>query len=81
MVTVADNGTGMDQATLARVFEEFFTTKPPGKGSGIGMAVSKSLIESDGGLISVESEPGVGTTVTVQLPVVTDGVAHGLKEE
>ena len=81
VVTVTDNGTGMDKNTLARVFEEFFTTKLPGKGSGIGMAVSKSLIESDGGLISVESEPGVGTTVTVQLPVVTDGVAHGLKEE
>ena len=81
VVTVTDNGTGMDKNTLARVFEEFFTTKLPGKGSGIGMAVSKSLIESDAGLISVESEPGVGTTVTVQLPVVTDGVAHGLKEE
>ncbi len=81
VVTVTDNGTGMDKNTLARVFEEFFTTKLPGKGSGIGMAVSKSLIESDGGLIGVESEPGVGTTVTVQLPVVTDGVAYGLKEE
>ena len=74
VVSVADNGTGMDQATLARVFEEFFTTKPPGKGSGIGMAVSKSLIESDGGVISLESEPGTGTTVTVRLPVATDEV-------
>ncbi len=74
VVSVADNGTGMDQATLARVFEEFFTTKPPGKGSGIGMAVSKSLIESDGGVISLESEPGVGTTVTVRLPVAMDEV-------
>lgn len=74
LVSVADNGIGMDQATLARVFEEFFTTKPPGKGSGIGMAVSKSLIESDGGTISLESEPGVGTTVTVRLPVATDEV-------
>ena len=74
VVSVADNGTGMDQATLARVFEEFFTTKPPGKGSGIGMAVSKSLIESDGGVISLESVPGTGTTVTVRLPVATNEV-------
>ncbi len=76
VVAVADNGTGMDQATLARVFEEFFTTKPPGKGSGIGMAVSRSLIESDGGIISIESEPGAGTTVTVRLPVATDDVSQ-----
>lgn len=76
VVTVTDNGMGMSRATLARVFEEFFTTKPPGKGSGIGMAVSKSLIESDGGIISIESEPGAGTMVTVRLPVATDGVSQ-----
>lgn len=68
VVTVTDNGTGMDRATLNRVFEEYFTTKPMGKGSGIGMAVSKSLIESGGGTISIESELGIGTTVTLQLP-------------
>ena len=72
VIIVADNGTGMDKSTLGRIFEEFFTTKPPGKGSGIGMAVSKSLVESDGGMISVESEPGVGTTVMVRLPIATD---------
>ena len=72
VVTVSDNGTGMDKSTLGRIFEEFFTTKPPGKGSGIGMAVSKSLVESDGGMISVESEPGAGTTVMVRLPIATD---------
>lgn len=68
IVTVTDNGTGMSKATLDRIFEEYFTTKPMGKGSGIGMAVSKSLIESGGGTISVESELGIGTTVTVRLP-------------
>lgn len=68
IVKVTDNGTGMSKATLDRIFEEYFTTKPMGKGSGIGMAVSKSLIESGGGTISVESELGIGTTVTVQLP-------------
>lgn len=72
VVTVTDNGTGMDKATLDRVFEEYFTTKPLGKGSGIGMAVSKSLIESDGGTIGVESELGIGTTVTISLSVLAE---------
>ena len=71
-VMVTDNGTGMDKATLNRVFEEYFTTKPMGKGSGIGMAVSKSLIESGGGSINVDSEPGIGTTVTIWLPVMAE---------
>ena len=69
MLTVTDNGTGMDKATLSRVFDEYFTTKPVGKGSGIGMAVSKSLIESGGGTITIESELGIGTTVFIQLPL------------
>ena len=72
IVTVTDNGTGMDKTTLGRVFEEYFTTKPMGKGSGIGLAVSKSLIESGGGTIGIESELGIGTTVTLQLPIADD---------
>jgi signal transduction histidine kinase len=68
-VMVSDNGSGMDKVTLSRVFEEYFTTKPLGKGSGIGMAVSKSLIESGGGTINLESEPGIGTTAIIWLPV------------
>lgn len=68
-VTVSDNGSGMNTETLNRVFEEYFTTKPPGKGSGIGLAVSKSLIESAGGSIDIESAPGMGTIVTLRLPV------------
>jgi two-component system, NtrC family, sensor kinase len=69
LLAVRDNGVGISPATLARVFEEFFTTKPAGKGSGIGLAVSKSLIESAGGHIGIESELGSGTTVTVYLPL------------
>ena len=71
VLTVTDNGAGMERETLARAFEEFFTTKPKGKGSGIGLAISKSLIESDGGIIGIESEPGSGTAVTVKLPLAT----------
>ena len=72
IITVIDNGIGMKKTTLDKVFEEFFTTKPPGKGTGIGLAISKSLIESEGGAISIESELGVGTTVTINLPVLTE---------
>lgn len=72
VITVADNGMGMGRDTLEHVFEEYFTTKPPGKGSGIGLAISKSLIESGGGSISIESELGTGTTVTIRLPVARD---------
>lgn len=75
VVTVSDNGMGMSKTTLEHVFEEYFTTKPPGKGSGIGLAVSKSLIESDGGDISIDSELGTGTTVTIQLPITSDNLA------
>jgi two-component system, NtrC family, sensor kinase len=69
VLKVIDNGTGMDKTTLARVFEEFFTTKPLGKGSGIGLAISQSLIEASGGIINIESELGSGTTVTIRLPI------------
>lgn len=69
VIAVADNGVGMSAATQSRVFEEFFTTKPVGKGSGIGLAVSKSLIESAGGHIEIESHLHVGTTVSIHLPV------------
>ncbi len=72
-IKVTDNGTGMDVTTIERVFEEYFTTKPLGKGSGIGMSVSKSMVESGGGTISIDSELGIGTTVTVLLPVYREG--------
>lgn len=75
IVKVIDNGSGMSKITLDRIFEEYFTTKPKGKGSGIGMAVSKSLIESGGGTISVESEMGIGTTVTLLLPTEPSNLA------
>lgn len=78
VVTVTDNGTGMGKNTLNRIFEEYFTTKPMGKGSGIGMAVSKSLIESGSGTISVESELGIGTTVTLHLPTTAGDTAQTL---
>jgi signal transduction histidine kinase len=67
LVTVTDNGRGMDSAVLARAFEESFTTKPPDKGRGLGLFLCKSLIEGGGNRIELESTPGAGTTARLRL--------------
>jgi CheY-like chemotaxis protein len=58
----------MDAATLARATEPFFSTKPPGKGTGLGVPMAKGFAEQSGGHLAIESEPGRGTTVTLWLP-------------
>ncbi|HET8538764.1 MAG TPA: PAS domain S-box protein [Anaeromyxobacter sp.] len=67
-LAVRDTGVGMDAATRARAFEPYFTTKPVGAGSGLGLAVVHGTAVSLGGAVSLESEPGRGTSVTVWLP-------------
>jgi two-component system NtrC family sensor kinase len=69
LVQVCDTGVGMPPEHLACIFEPFFTTKLPGQGTGLGLAVSLGIIEAHDGTISAESTPGVGTTVTVRLPI------------
>lgn len=64
---IADTGVGMDQQTMARIFEPFYTTK--GKGTGLGLAVTYGIIQGHGGEIKVESQPGQGSSFTVWLPV------------
>lgn len=68
-VSVSDDGTGIPPDIQARLFEPFFTTKPADQGTGLGLAISKDIIEKHGGSISVESEPGQGSTFTIWLPV------------
>ncbi|HYN86572.1 MAG TPA: ATP-binding protein [Pyrinomonadaceae bacterium] len=66
-VTVADNGAGMDEATLERIFEPFFTTKK--RGTGLGLAIARQIVEQHGGRIRAASTQGEGTRFTVELPL------------
>jgi signal transduction histidine kinase len=68
-VTIADNGVGMDKVTLARATEPFFTTKGPGKGTGLGLSMVHGLAAQSGGLLQIDSEPNVGTTLELWLPM------------
>ncbi len=74
-IAVRDTGTGMDAATLARVAEPFFTTKPIGQGTGLGLAMARGFVQQSGGAFAIDSAPGAGTTVTLWLPVATDAAA------
>jgi signal transduction histidine kinase len=67
MVTVGDTGTGMDAATLARAVKPFFTTKPVGKGTGLGLAMAHTHVTESGGALRLISELGQGTTVELWL--------------
>lgn len=67
VLTVADNGEGMDRDVLARTFEQSFTTKPPDKGRGLGLFLCKTLLESHGHRIELESTRGIGTTARIHL--------------
>ncbi|MFN8344475.1 MAG: ATP-binding protein [Spirosomataceae bacterium] len=68
-VRITDNGCGMDEATRKRIFEPFFSTKPVGEGTGLGMSICYGIIEQHRGTIQVSSKPGVGTTIVIELPI------------
>ncbi len=77
-MTVSDSGEGMDAATQARVLEPFFTTKPAGQGTGLGLPMVKGFAEQSGGAIAIESQPGLGTTVSLWLPQADDADLVGV---
>lgn len=66
-IAVADDGTGMSPEVLRHALEPFFTTRPAGRGAGLGLAVARGLVEAHGGALSLDSAPGVGTTATIEL--------------
>ncbi len=70
-IKVQDNGTGMSEATKAKIFQPFFTTKPTGEGTGLGLSLAYDIItKGHGGIIEVETTQGVGTTFTIAIPYI-----------
>jgi PAS domain S-box-containing protein len=79
-IRVHDNGTGMPPDVVAHLFEPFFTTKDVGAGTGLGLAFVDGVIRHGGGTVTVDTEPGRGTTFSIYLPRVHDVVAEAVVE-
>jgi signal transduction histidine kinase len=70
IIKVQDNGSGMNEATKAKIFQPFFTTKPTGQGTGLGLSLAYDIVtKGHGGTIEVESKEGEGTTFTIKLRI------------
>ena len=69
-ISVKDNGNGIPQKILDKIFQPFFTTKPTGQGTGLGLSLSYDIIKAHGGEIKVETNDGEGSTFSIVLPVV-----------
>ncbi len=72
-IDVSDEGSGIDEETLQKIFDPFFTTKPKGEGTGLGLSLSKKLLEANGGTITVTTKPGEGSTFRLLIPLKKTG--------
>ena len=70
LITVKDNGNGIPQKIIDKIFQPFFTTKPTGQGTGLGLSLSYDIVKAHGGEIKVETKEAEGSTFIIQLPVV-----------
>ncbi len=68
-ISVKDNGNGIPQKILDKIFQPFFTTKPTGQGTGLGLSLSYDIVKAHGGELKVETNEGEGSTFTIQLPI------------
>ena len=68
-IKVADNGNGIPQKVLDKIFQPFFTTKPTGQGTGLGLSLSYDIVKAHGGELKVETKEGEGTGFTIILPI------------
>jgi PAS domain S-box-containing protein len=79
-VKISDTGEGMDRGIMTRVFEPFFTTKPEGRGTGLGLSMVYGVVKNHGGDVTVDSDIGEGTTVTLLFPATENGMYQGPAE-
>ena len=81
LVTIIDDGTGMDEATLAQAFDPFFTTKEAGVGSGLGLSMVQGFALQSGGAVQIRSKPGHGTAVELWLPQANEPAVTAIEPE
>ncbi len=70
LISVKDNGNGIPQKVLDKIFQPFFTTKPAGQGTGLGLSLSYDVVKAHGGELKVETREGEGSEFSIRLPIV-----------